>query len=70
MKVKSSKSTQTEKRPVGRPAKPDALTDAQKQKRYRDKKRAEKLAREAQSASKELSSDVIDLSAATPVWRR
>lgn len=58
------------KRPVGRPPKPDALTNAEKQKRYRDKKRAEKEAAAAAAASKELRSDVIDLSAATPVWRR
>lgn len=60
----------TGKRPVGRPPKPDALTAAEKQKRYRDRKRAEKQAAEAAAASKELHSDVIDLSAATPIWRR
>jgi len=58
------------KRPVGRPPKPDALTKAEKQKRYRDRKRAEKEAAAAAAAAKELRSDVIDLSAATPVWRR
>lgn len=58
------------KRPVGRPPKPDALTPAEKQKRYRDRKRAEELAAKEAAKAKELRSDVIDLSAATPVWRR
>lgn len=47
-----------------------ALTAAQKQKAYRDRLRAEKLLKAAERASKELKSDVIDLSAATPRWRR
>lgn len=60
----------TGKRPVGRPPKPDALTPAEKQKRYRDRKRAEELAAKEAAKAKELHSDVIDLSEATPVWRR
>lgn len=58
------------KRSVGRPPKPDALTPAQKQKAYRDRKRAEKEAAAAAKASKEIHSNIIDLSAATPIWRR
>lgn len=73
MKDRSDKTTPdllTGKRPVGRPTKPDALTPAQKQKAYRDRKRAEKVEQEAARAAKEVRSDVIDLSAAIPVWRR
>lgn len=47
-----------------------ALTAAQKQKAYRDRQRAEKLLKAAERASKELKSELIDLSAAAPVWRR
>lgn len=67
----------TAKRPVGRPPSPNALTPAEKQKAYRDRRRAEKqaaeaekLAAEAEKAAKEVRSDVIDLSAITPPWRR
>ena len=45
-------------------------TKAEKQKRYRDRKRAEELAAKEAAKAKELHSDVIDLSEATPVWRR
>lgn len=53
-----------------KPAGDVALTPAQKQKAYRDRQRAEKLLKAAERASKELKSEVIDLSAATPSWRR
>ena len=67
---KHTKDLLSGKRPVGRPPEPGTLTNAQKQKNYRDRLRAAKAAAEAEAASKVLKSDVIDLSATTPRWRR
>lgn len=52
---------------VGRPRKPDALSDAERARRYRAKKKA-RLA-ELNDESRPLRSTVIDLSALAP-WKR
>lgn len=54
----------------GRPRKEGALTPAQKQKAYRDRKRAAAEAAALAREAKIVTSDIIDLSAVTPVWRR
>lgn len=54
----------------GRPPKADALTPAAKQKAYRDRKRAAAEAQAQAKAEKVVTSEVIDLSAITPAWRR
>lgn len=55
------------KRTLGRPIKPDALSDAERARRYRARKRA-RLA-ELRDVSKPVSSTVIDLTALPP-WKR
>lgn len=52
---------------LGRPRKPDALSDAERARRYRARKKA-RLA-ELRDESKPVSSTIIDLSALPP-WKR